>query len=282
MSHHSAVVRLIQKLLSQADDCSLAQDISFTLTCSKTLEEGLNQLSKEIFNVILFDLMISNGEDVKTLNQLREQFPQLPIIVYTDKTNENLIIQALQLGADGHLRTEHLDCNLLIYQIRIAIERRNHIIKLEQIQSRQQELEFIELEEIIETNTSITARMFGAELLRQSVPELFGELVQTYGNLLDLALEKKAYKVDYDISEQLRTLANKLGFLKASPRDVVEIHTITLKEKNQDVTLAKAQAYVSEGRIMVLELMGHLASFYRKYYIGLSNIHLATKTNPRS
>jgi hypothetical protein len=187
----------------------------------------------------------------------------------------------LQLGADGHLRPEHLDCNLLVYQIRIALERRNHIIKLEQVQfSRKQELELQELEKIADTKTSITARMFGVELLRESVPDIFRELVQTYGNLLDLALEQKAYKVNYEISEQLRTLADKLGFLKASPRDVVEIHTMTLKEKNQDVTLAKAQAYVSEGRIMVLELMGHLAAFYRKYYIGLNNINITAKSTP--
>ena len=59
---------------------------------------------------------------------------------------------------------------------------------------------------------------------------------------------------------------------------MVDIHTTTLRQKNQDVTLAKAQAYVSEGRLMVLELMGYLVSFYRKYYIGLSNIKLFNNT----
>lgn len=219
----------------------------------------------------------SPEEDLNLLKQLREKFPQLPMIVYTAQTQENLIVKALQIGADGHLKSELLDCNLLIYQIRIAIERRNQIVQLEKLQSQQQALEFQELEEMLETNTKITARMFGVELLRESLPEIFAELVQTDSSLLDLALEKKAYKVDYD-SEQLRTLANKLGFLKASPRDVVEIHTFTLKEKNRDVTLAKAQAYVSEGRILVLELMGYLTSFYRKYYIGLNNINLLKKS----
>jgi hypothetical protein len=68
-----------------------------------------------------------------------------------------------------------------------------------------------------------------------------------------------------------------MGFLKASPRDVIELHTRTLREKNKDVTLAKAQMYVAEGRLMVLELMGYLTSFYRKYYIGLSTLNIATK-----
>jgi len=79
------------------------------------------------------------------------------------------------------------------------------------------------------------------------------------------------------LSERLRVLADKMGFLKASPRDIIELHTVTLREKNQDVPLAKAQGYVTEGRLMVLELMGYLATFYRKYYIGLSRLNLTAK-----
>ena len=66
-----------------------------------------------------------------------------------------------------------------------------------------------------------------------------------------------------------------MGFLKAGPRDVIDIHTLTLRKKNEKATQAKAQAYVAEGRLMVLELMGYLTSYYRKYYIGLSNINIS-------
>jgi hypothetical protein len=102
-------------------------------------------------------------------------------------------------------------------------------------------------------------------------------MVENYGELLDLALEQRAFRVEYPISDRLRVFADKLGFLKASPRDVIDIHTTTLRKKNQDLTLAKAQAYVSEGRLIVLELMGYLTSFYRKHYIGLSNINIFSK-----
>ena len=59
---------------------------------------------------------------------------------------------------------------------------------------------------------------------------------------------------------------------------MVDIHTKALRQKTQDANLAKAQAYVGEGRLMVLELMGYLTSFYRKYYIGLSNIKIIQST----
>jgi len=45
---------------------------------------------------------------------------------------------------------------------------------------------------------------------------------------------------------------------------------LTLKEapKTKDAPSVKARALVSEGRFLVLELMGYLVSFYRKYYPG--------------
>jgi len=120
--------------------------------------------------------------------------------------------------------------------------------------------------------------MFGAESLKESIPDVFQELTQKYGELLDLSLKQRAFKVDYDISEQLRSLADKLGFFKASPRDVVDIHTKALKEKTHNAKLSKVQAYVDEGRLRLLELMGYLTSYYRKYYIGLSNLNVFSST----
>ena len=86
--------------------------------------------------------------------------------------------------------------------------------------------------------------------------------------LLDLALEQQAYKVEHNIPESLNAIAEQMGFLRARPRDVVELHSITLKEKTMKVNPQKAQAYSEEGRLMVLRLMGYLVSFYRKYSMG--------------
>lgn len=272
-----AKVGLIERLLSQVEHNSLAQGLSFGLTVAEGLQKGLEQLKTHNFSIILLDLTLPDSQGVNTLIKIREQFPKIPIIVETENEDENLAIKVFQLGADGYLKTHNLDSNLLIYQIRLAIEKQHYIAKIE---AQQQQEEFAVLEKLIHSSTtSITARMFGSQPLRESVPDIFSQMVQTYGDLLSLALDQRAYKIDHNTSEGLRILADKLGFLKASPRDVIDLHTTTLREKNQDVTLAKAQAYVSEGRLMVLELMGYLVSFYRKYYIGLSTINIISKSD---
>jgi DNA-binding NarL/FixJ family response regulator len=269
-------VKLIQRLLLKAPQCSLAEGLTFTLTQAQDLQETAEKLAGEKFDLILLSLEISVPPGLNILVKTRELAAAIPIVVQTTSNDEKLVVKAFQLGADGYIQLNNIDSSLLVYQIRVAIERQQYILNLKH---QQQEEEFRELEQLIKgVQTSITAKMFGSEAIRQSIPDIFQELVQNYGDLLDLALEEQAYKVEHNLSERLRSLADKLGFLKASPRDVVGIHTTTLRQKNQDVTLAKAQAYVSEGRLMVLELMGYLVSFYRKYYIGLSNIKLFNNT----
>jgi PAS domain S-box-containing protein len=116
--------------------------------------------------------------------------------------------------------------------------------------------------------TAVTARTFGLSPLCESLPEAFRELVQHYGDVMDVALEQRAYKVEHNISERLRSLAQQVGFLRGGPRDVVEIHSAALKGRVEGGVPQKAQAYAEEGRLMVLELMGYLVSYYRNYSMG--------------
>jgi len=119
--------------------------------------------------------------------------------------------------------------------------------------------------------TGVTARMYGMVNLLEGFPDTFRNLVDSYEKLMDLALEQQAYKVKHDISGRLGSMAETLGFYKAGPRDVVDIHATALKEKTRKTaTVEKKKAYTGEGWIMVLELMGHLASFYRNRAQGAS------------
>ncbi|MGK7940044.1 MAG: response regulator [Crocosphaera sp.] len=271
-------IELLEDLLSQGQQSSLSKGMTFPMTCITSLKDSLESLKAETYEVILLDLNLPDSQGLSTLIKIREVAANTPILVEIDDENETNVVESLELGADGYLPIKSVDSNLLIHEIRLGIERQKYRTKLTQQQQEiRQAEEFSNLDSLIESSrdTSVTARLFGAYPLQESVPDVFQELTKTYGNLLDLSLEQRVFRVDYHISQQLRTLANKLGFLKASPRDTIEIHTQVLKEKTQDVPVVKAQAYVDEGRLMILELMGYLASFYRKYYIGLSNINLS-------
>jgi PAS domain S-box-containing protein len=119
-------------------------------------------------------------------------------------------------------------------------------------------------------SAAVAAQPFGKAPLRESLPDTFNELVQRYGVLMDFALEQRAHEAEHDISGELGSISERLGFLIAGPRDVVEIHSNALKGKTNAVTPQRAQTYVEEGRLMVLELMGYLVAFYRTYAAGAS------------
>jgi len=149
-------------------------------------------------------------------------------------------------------------------------EAQANIARVQQLERELRSLERLSLS----PKAAATAATFGLMPFRQAVPDTFNQVVQHYGDLMDLALEQQAYKVEHDISGKLRTIADELGSFKAGPRDVVEIHSSALRKKTSQANHARAQAYAEEGRMMVLQLMGHLASYYRTYSPGAITMNM--------
>ena len=129
--------------------------------------------------------------------------------------------------------------------------------------TRQQQMELRSLAHFPHTHRPAADSRLNTALLHRTMPQVFDWLIQSYGQVLDRVLEQRAYKVEHDVSEELRAIADQLGQANAGPRDVIEIHLRTLKIKTDALNPAKNQAYADEGRLIVLELMGYLAGYYR-------------------
>ena len=90
---------------------------------------------------------------------------------------------------------------------------------IEEVKARTMEERVRELEHEIRTidrlighpATSATAASFGLGALRASLPDLFKDFVTDYGEIMELALERHAYKVEHNVAEKLRVMAEKLG-----------------------------------------------------------------------
>ena len=266
-----------------AEESVAMAEIEFQMSWAEDLEEAIAIVPNSSIHVILLCLNLLKIQSMTALEQCITQLPHLPVVVFTGNKDETVRVQSLQLGACGYLIKDEIDSKLLVYSLRSAIAQKQQLQLLQQTQlERLQEEELLGLESISKsTKTNLTAKLFGLELLRDGSPEIFAEMVQQYAELMTLSLEQRAYKVEHNISEKLRNMGEQLGFLKASPRDAIELHAQALKENTQNVNPVKAQAYISEGRFMILELMGYLASYYRKYFIGLSKLNVSqTYQNP--
>ena len=256
--------RLIQEMLAETGGGR------FELTHVDRLSAGLTCLAEERFALVLLDLSLPDSQGIDTFVQVQPHAPDIPVVVLTGNIDEEISSQAMRAGAQDYLVKGEIDGRLLARSIRYAIERQGLMRELErerQIKREGDELYFIE-RLTGQSSTDMTAKLFGMGPLREILPEVFDKMVLRYGQLLDNALEKRAYKVDHDISQELRTMGEDLGVLKALPRDVVELHTYALSKKHGESTAQKFKAYAEEGRFMLLEILGYLAVYYRRYAIG--------------
>lgn len=255
---------LVREMLSRPD----RQPIR--LAHEQTLADGLCRLEQHRFHLVLLDIGLPDSQGLDTFKRLKNAAPDIPVIVLTGMDDESLGIKLVQMGAQDYLVKGMLNGSMLSRCIRYGIERQHLVVQLEQERLRNaRRLEIGRLEKIHEEAfPSTTARLMGQARLREGMPEEFESLTQTYAGLLNRAIEQAVYKADHDIARESRSLAERLGFLRATPRDLVEIHT---RVTTSDKALKKIQTstvYPVEARILLLMIMGDLASHYRIYALG--------------
>jgi len=136
---------------------------------------------------------------------------------------------------------------------------------------REEELAAFERMAAPPSSSAVTAQLFGATPLAERVPLEHSDIVDRYRALLETALHRKAYRGQGEgLADDLRGLADRLGELGAGPREVTDVHARALRQAVRGVTAAKTQALLAEGRLLALELMGGLASYYRRRSRGQS------------
>ena len=253
-------------------------------------ERALSLLLDHEVAVILLDVNMPglSGYETARLIRERERSRYTPIIFLTARdADPREALEGYALGAVDFIFKPVLD-EIVRYKTSVFVE-------LYKARRRDQELEaerrvVRELKEELEHHRGLRiapqlpvgAAMYGALSLERASRSTFDELAASYGRVLEHALESQALKVDHGIAEQLRQLAESLGFYRAGPRDVIELHTTVLAAKTKDAPSPRARALVAEGRFLVLELMGHLVSYYRRYYPGSrsSGLGQAPKSPP--
>jgi CheY-like chemotaxis protein len=230
-------------------------------------EEAIGLIKAERPDLVLLDVVLGNESGIEVCKQIKsdpELSRTLVINISGTQTSADNTADGLEAGADGYL-LKPISHRTLLAQVRAFLRIKNAEAAL----VNQQERELISLDDFSSPlQTPISRQLFGAGPLRETATGIFEELVERYSVLLDLALEQRAYKVKHNVSEGFHVLVEHLGFLKAGPRDVVDIHSAALKKRTAGSNPAKAQAYVEEGRLAVLELMGHMVSYYKNRSMG--------------
>ncbi|MDP5018016.1 MAG: hybrid sensor histidine kinase/response regulator [Dolichospermum sp.] len=130
-------ILLIEDNLAEArllkEFIKLTKSQNFSLVHVQRLQDGINQLNSEKYDVILLDLTLPDSQGLVSIPQLLQQNPSNPIIVLTNTNDEELAIEAVRQGAQDYLVKRHINPDTLVRSVRYAIERKHFLEQLHQV-----------------------------------------------------------------------------------------------------------------------------------------------------
>lgn len=258
--------RLVAEMLSRAEGAE------FELTHVKRLAEAITLLERQTFDAILLDLTLPDSEGIATIDKsLLPNGTNPPVVVITGSEDEQSSLESLQHGAEDFLQKTNLHADRLIKSIKFAIERQKTRDKQDSEQEeRRREQEVASLEMLGAPGTTlVTARAFGFERLSEASPDTYETLVSQYRDMIEQAVDSRRYKNERKPSQGLRVMAQRLGFLRAGPKDVVALHVEGLRRIKAEKT-GVSFVVIEESRLMLIELMGNLLGYYRDHMLPMN------------
>jgi DNA-binding NtrC family response regulator len=95
----------------------------FTLEPAVTMKEAIKQLSTKKFDLVLLDLMLPDSAGLDTFRAAHKACPDVPVVLLTGLSDENLAARAVREGAQDYLVKGQVDPATLVRSMRYAIER---------------------------------------------------------------------------------------------------------------------------------------------------------------
>lgn len=215
-----------------------------------TAEECLRLAFASKPDIILLDVMLGDDNSLALCRRIKsDPGSGLPLIILISGREVSIDRQAegLETGADGYL-TKPVSERMLLAQVRAMARIRRAEVALDSGNRREMS----------------AMSTFSDSPTTPRVPVELADLMARYAELLEKKLQSRVYKVDDQVSIELRNIAGLLSAKSVGPRAVVDIHCAVLKEKLGGANAVKSKAYLEESRLLLVELMGYLAETYRR------------------
>lgn len=244
-------------------------DNSYVVTKAVSMAQALELAEDRVFDLVLLDLVLPDSTDLTTVLRMLDSVPRSPVVVLTGSQDETLAVEALRAGAHDYLLKTDLDAEMLWRTIRHTLTRhRAYLSRVEVLEERRRlDAELSNL--ATDDETSVTATSLGIIPLRERSFATFDTLGERYRDLLEVNLRGRQFANDVGGAEAgLRDLARDLGFLRAGPRDVIEMHVAATEAAIANQPRGRRLVLLETARLQVLELMGHLVSHYRSQSLG--------------
>ncbi len=110
----------------------LAGSQRYNLTHVARLNDSLDVLKQDQFDIILLDLGLPDSEGLDTFSQIFDAAPETPIVVISALDDKDVALKAVRDGAQDYLVKAEMSAHSLSRALQYAIERHRTMIQLKQ------------------------------------------------------------------------------------------------------------------------------------------------------
>ena len=105
--------------------------VHFDIQLATRLSDAIQRLKLEPFDLVLSDLDLPDSRGTDTFLKIHAEFSDMPIVLLTGLSDENLAVAAVRSGAQDYLVKGRIDSNLLVRSIRYSMERQKLLARLD-------------------------------------------------------------------------------------------------------------------------------------------------------
>lgn len=241
----------------------------WSLTITERLSEGIAMAKSQHFDIALLDLSLPDSDGLETVETFIKTIPDVPVIILTIASDENLARSAISVGAQDYLIKGEITPDLLIRSIYYGIERGQL------------------LRQLLQTNADLEAFNFSMahdlQAPLRTITSMSQFVLEDYGDRLD-DTGKDYLQRSIAAATRLNTLIKDLLTYSRLGSNEIELQAVNLKEVVTQV-VADLQPFVeeAEGEI-ILERLSQTAMGDRSILIQaiLNLITNAIKFVPQS
>jgi PAS domain S-box-containing protein len=154
---------LVSTFLENADD-------RFTVMQATSASDGLDRLSEQAFDCVVSDYDMPGCNGIEFLQEVREEFPELPFILFTGKGTEEVASDAISAGVTDYLQKQASTCQytVLANTVSNAIE---HYRCSQMVGQREQQLQDV-IERVTDAIVEVDSN-WEFTLVNQQAEELY-------------------------------------------------------------------------------------------------------------